>query len=160
MNRLSVRHGVPDDIPQVHALIKELALYEKAPQEVHTTPAQMEEDFLHHQLFDFSVAEDLGTQKIVGMVLYYFGYSTWKGKMLYIDDIVVTESYRQQGVGRKLFEYIILLAKAEEVQQIRWHVLDWNEPAIRFYQKFQASLDPEWITGKLSKSQIYAFTNL
>jgi GNAT superfamily N-acetyltransferase len=150
---ITIRKGIKTDIPQVLNLIKELAIYEKAPQEVTNTVAQMEkEGFGENPAYEMFVAEINAT--IVGIAVYFYSYSTWKGRCMYLDDIVVTESMRGKGIGDKLFKTVINKAKEENVPKLHWQVLDWNEPAINFYQKFKADLDPEWINGKLTREQI------
>jgi GNAT superfamily N-acetyltransferase len=150
---ITIRKGIKTDIPQVLNLIKELAMYEKAPQEVTNTVAQMEkEGFGENPAYEMFVAEINAT--IVGIAVYFYSYSTWKGRCMYLDDIVVTESMRGKGIGDKLFKTVINKAKEENVPKLHWQVLDWNEPAINFYQKFKADLDPEWINGKLTREQI------
>lgn len=135
------------------ALIQELALYEKAPQEVTTTVETMEQDgFGANPIYCAHVAEADG--KIVGVAVYYIAYSTWKGKSVYLDDIVITENFRRFGIGKKLFDAVGIFAKSIGANQLRWHVLEWNEPAINFYRKYDASVDPEWITCKLTKEQL------
>lgn len=168
---ISVRRGKKSDLPQVLALIKELALYEKAPGEVTLTVKEFEKDLESgHPLFHFFVAgkstknESLRIYEkpkkkkkkddIVGIALYYYGYSTWKGKRMYLDDIVVTEKMRGNGIGKMLFDEIVNEAKKNKVKQIMWQVLEWNDPAINFYKKYNAILDPEWITGKLNVEQL------
>lgn len=151
---IKIRQGRKSDLAQVLTLIKELALYEKAPGEVSLTLATFEKDFAAmHPLFHFFVAEN-PRNKIVGIALYYYGYSTWKGKRMYLDDIIVTGKMRGKGIGKLLFDRLISVAKKEKVQQIMWQVLEWNEPAINFYKKYHAILDPGWITGKLNTQQI------
>ena len=88
------------------------------------------------------------------MVFYYYGYSTWKGKMLYIDDIVVKERFRRFGIGQTLFDYMRQVARKENANQIRFHVLNWNEPAINFYKKNGVAMDDAWIQCKLEKEDI------
>lgn len=150
---LIVRQGVKSDLPQVLNLVKELAAYEKAPNEVEVTVEEMEKDgFGEHPVFSFFVAEQNG--KILGIAIYYVKYSTWKGKCLFLEDIVVTESHRQEGIGKRLFDEVLKVAKAMKVRRLEWQVLEWNEPAIRFYKKMNAHLDPEWINGKLVYEQI------
>lgn len=152
--KIKIRRGKKSDLQQVLALIKELALFEKAPEEVTLTIKQFKKDFeSKNPLFHFFVAEK-ENKKIVGIALYYYGYSTWKGKRMYLDDIVVTEKMRGKGIGKKLFEEIIREAKKNKVKQIMWQVLDWNEPAINFYKKYNSILDHEWITGKLNEEQL------
>lgn len=135
------------------ALVKELALYEKAPQEVTVTLAEMEDaGFGTNAVWSAFVAESEGM--IVGMALYYTKYSTWKGKCIFLDDIVVTESWRGKGIGKLLFEEVIKVAKEQHARRLEWQVLEWNTPAINFYNKFSAVLDPEWINGKLTYEQL------
>ena len=160
---MKIRKGVKEDLQGVLALINELARYEKAADEVAVTIEQLARDGFPAQggsasggvtseLFKIIIAEDNGS--IVGMALYYFGYSTWKGKMLYLDDLVVCEKQRRKGVGEQLFDAVMQEAKDQKAKQIRFHVLDWNEPAINFYKKYNVQFESEWITCKLSEEQI------
>jgi len=153
MNTAIVREGRPDDVPQVMALVRELALYEKAPHEVTNTEAMMLRDgFGEQPAFGLFVAEHDGT--IVGIALHYIRYSTWKGKMLYLEDIVVQEAQRGQGIGAQLFEACLKLCVQQNYAGMTWQVLDWNEPALNFYRKYQCNLDGEWVNGKLLLDQI------
>jgi GNAT superfamily N-acetyltransferase len=148
-----VRFAKEEDIPFVHALIKELAEYEKAPQEVTNTVDDMLRDgFGPNPVFRCLVAETDG--KITGMAIYFVKYSTWKGKGIYLDDIVVTESMRRMGIGKLLFDAIVKDAKLIGAKQLHWQVLDWNTPAIEFYKKYNADLDGEWINCKLTEQQL------
>jgi GNAT superfamily N-acetyltransferase len=144
-----IRKGKREDIPQVLGLIKELALYEKAAHEVENTVEQMLIDgFGEKPIFDlFVAASQPGT--IVGIALYYFRYSTWKGRRLYLEDLIVTEAYRGKGLGKLLFEAMIAEAKATQSNGVVWQVLDWNEPAIEFYKRYGASFDGEWLNCSL-----------
>lgn len=151
---INIRKAIATDTPAIHKLIHELALYEKEPDQVITTPEKMAKDgFGEHPLFEAFVAEH-ATDGIVGIALFYFGYSTWKGKLCYLDDLVVTESYRQKGIGKRLLNRLAVYAATQDAGQLRWHVLDWNEPAIGFYNKIGAELDETWITCRLSKEQL------
>lgn len=153
---ITIRKGIKTDLPQVHGLIQELAEYEKAPQEVTNTLADMETDgFGPQPVFEFLVAEAEG--KIIGICLYYMAYSTWKGKMLFLEDLVVTEAYRRYGVGKKLFDAFARRARELGAKRLKWQVLEWNEPAITFYQKLNANLDAEWINCNMSEEQIAAY---
>lgn len=144
----NIRKATKEDLPQVLDLVKELALYEKAPEEVTITLQELEEDgFGSNPLYWIILAEN--EQGILGMSFYYIRYSTWKGKCLYLEDIVVKEQYRGHKIGKILFEETIKAAKEMNAKLITWQVLDWNEPAINFYKKFNAELDGEWINGKL-----------
>lgn len=155
---MPIRKGTRQDLPQVYELIKELALYERAPQEVTNTLAEMEQDgFGERPVFEFFVAEEEG--RIVGLALYYTAYSTWKGRMLYLEDLVVTESRRRSGIGKKLFEAVAREAHKTKARRMAWQVLDWNEPAISFYKKINASLDGEWINCRLTSEQINQYVS-
>ena len=155
---ITIRKGEKKDLPQVLELVNELALYERAPHEVITTVEQMERDgFGENPVFRFLVAE--AEDKIIGIALYYTAYSTWKGKYIYLDDLIVTEKLRRSGTGKLLFDALLKEAKREGANQLRWHVLEWNTPAIEFYKKYSAGLDPEWIMGKLTKEQIDSFNS-
>jgi GNAT superfamily N-acetyltransferase len=149
----TIRKGTAEDIQAAFDLVMELAIYEKAPEKVTNTPARMLEDgFGKKPIFEFYVAEVDG--KVVGMALYYIRYSTWRGKCIYLEDIVVTESHRGKNLGKLLLEVLMHETLAQDAALLTWQVLDWNEPAINFYKKFDAELDGEWINCKLSAEQI------
>lgn len=148
-----IRFAVENDIPAVHALITELAIYEKAPHEVTNTIEDMLRDgFGPQPVYRCLVAET--ESKITGMAIYFIKYSTWKGKGIYLDDIVVTESMRRKGIGKLLFDAVVKDAAALGAKQLHWQVLDWNLPAIEFYKKYNAELDSEWINCKLKEHQL------
>ncbi|MDZ4751194.1 MAG: GNAT family N-acetyltransferase [Flavobacteriales bacterium] len=156
MENARIRKGIEADLPEVLRLVRQLAEYEKASGEVETTVDEMREDaFGTNPVFDFFVAELNG--RIMGIAIYYIKYSTWKGKCLFLEDIVVDEEQRGKGLGHRLFQEVIVMAKAAGYRRMEWQVLDWNEPAMRFYQKYNAVLDPEWINGKLTFDQLQAF---
>lgn len=144
----SIRSATKNDLPEVLALVKELALYEKAPEEVTITLEELEKDgFGENPLYWIILAEN--ENGIIGMSFYYIRYSTWKGKCLYLEDIVVKEEFRGQKIGKVLFEETIKAAKEMKAKLMTWQVLDWNEPALNFYKKFNAEMDDEWVNGKL-----------
>lgn len=148
-----IRKGEKRDLPAVLELIKELALYERAPHEVTNTVEKMEEDgFGANPCYGMLVAEEEG--KIVGISIYYTRYSTWKGRMLYLEDIVITESQRGKGIGSQLFAATGKEALAGGYAGMIWQVLEWNEPAINFYKKYGAQLDGEWVNGKLGVGEL------
>ncbi len=154
--KTTVRTGREGDIPAILNLIKELATYERAPEEVITTEASMKRDgFGEHPIYESLVAESDG--RIVGVAIFYVGYSTWKGKMVYLDDIIVTELMRRKGIGKLLFDEVGKFAKDVGANHYRWHVLDWNTPAIEFYKRYNAVMDPTWITCKLNREEIEKF---
>lgn len=152
----SVRKGTENDAEAVLGMIKELALYEKAPSEVTLTLEELRADgFGPKPIYGLFVAEH--ESQIVGIALYYEKYSTWKGRCLFLEDIIVTESKRGYGIGHQLFEAVVGVAKAKNSARMEWQVLDWNEPAIKFYKKYNATLDGEWLNGKLTREQIQEF---
>lgn len=148
---IMIRKGNANDIPAALELVKELATYEKAPNEVEVTIDEMRKNYME-KVFDFFIAEK--DNQIVGTAIYYYKYSTWKGKCIYLDDIVVTEKYRNQGIGRMLMQAVINQAKKDNVRKLEWQVLKWNTPAINFYKKFNALFDEEWLNCKLIYNQI------
>ena len=149
----TIRVATKEDCPRLLELINELALYEKAPEEVTVTLAEFEDaGFGARPVWKAFVAEIDGT--IVGLALYYIRYSTWKGCRLYLEDLVVTEEYRGKGVGKKLFEQIVLEAKEQGFNGMTWQVLDWNEPALNFYKKYEAGIEGGWLNASLSKDQL------
>lgn len=153
MNTTMIREGRPGDVPGALELVKELAEYERAPLEVTNTVEEMLADgFGEKPIYGLFVAERESV--IVGIAIHYVRYSTWKGKMLFLEDIVVKESLRGQGIGKLLFEKCVELAIEKNYPGMIWQVLDWNEPAIQFYKKYNASLDPEWLNGKLTREQM------
>ncbi len=148
-----IRVGTQNDIPRVLELVKELAVFEKAPNEVEVTVAEMTGwGFGKDKIFDFFVLEKEHT--IVGIAVYYYKYSTWKGKCLFLEDIIVTEKERKNGYGKLLFNEVVKVGKAQKVRRMEWQVLDWNTPAIEFYKKYKSKLDGEWINCKLTYDQL------
>ncbi|MCK8494472.1 MULTISPECIES: GNAT family N-acetyltransferase [Spirosoma] len=142
---ISIRPGTRADVPQAFALVTELAVYELAADQVSNTAEQMADDgFGANPLFGLLVAEESESQKIVGIALYYFRYSTWKGKRLYLEDIIVTEDFRGYGIGKLLLDATIEMARETHCTGMMWQVLDWNKPAIGFYQQFGTRFDDGW----------------
>ncbi|GAB4017770.1 GNAT family N-acetyltransferase [Spirosoma koreense] len=142
---ISIRPGTLEDIPEAFALVMELAVYERAADQVTNTVEQMALDgFGPNPLFGMIMAEDSDSKKIVGMALYFFRYSTWKGKRLYLEDIIVTEDFRGYGIGKLLLDATIDMARETDCTGMMWQVLDWNEPAIGFYRQFGTRFDDGW----------------
>ncbi|MEY3242441.1 MAG: hypothetical protein RIR11_3880 [Bacteroidota bacterium] len=139
--KIEIRAAQLKDVPEMHALMYELAVYENAPEAVATTVEEYETDF-SNGLFEGFVAEVDG--KIVGMTLYFMAYSSWKGKMLYLDDFVITEDYRRFGIGQMLYDTFLAEAQKRGCRLAKWQVLDWNDPAIRFYEKNNAEIEKGW----------------
>ena len=142
----TIRRGGAADLPSVHALVHELARYEKAEHEFTASVEDYRRDF-EAGYFETLVVE--AGDKIVGMALYYTSYSTWKGRMLYLEDFVVKEASRGQGIGQALFDAFLEEARQKGCRLAKWQVLDWNEPALNFYQKYQAVIEKEWWNGKI-----------
>ena len=139
-----IRRAGIHDCPRLLELIHELALYEKAPEEVTVTLDHfMESGFGSNPVWWAFVAEVDGDVK--GFALYYIRYSTWKGQRMYLEDILVTETCRGKGLGKLLFDRLIIEATEKKLNGIVWQVLEWNEPAINFYKKYNADFDPEWV---------------
>jgi GNAT superfamily N-acetyltransferase len=152
-----LRRGREEDLPRVLALIQELAAYERAPEAVTNTLAMMRQDgFGPAPIFGFFVLEN--GPDLVGLALFYTAYSTWKGRMLYLEDLVVTEAARRGGYGRLLFDAVVAEARRTGAQRLKWQVLDWNEPAIAFYKKLGAELDAEWLNGNLSAEKLATYS--
>ena len=150
---ITIRVAEREDCPRLLELINELALYEKAPEEVTVTIEEfMDAGFGENKVWKAFVAED--NNKIIGFALYYTRYSTWKGCRLYVVDFIVTEEYRGKGAGKLLFETVIHEAKDKNYNGMVWQVLDWNEPAINFYKKYAADIEAGWLNASFSKEQI------
>ncbi|WDF53659.1 GNAT family N-acetyltransferase [Mucilaginibacter sp. KACC 22063] len=156
MNELHIRIAKKDDCPRLLDLVHELALFEKAPEEVTVSLQEFEEaGFGTKPVWKAFVAEV--DSFIVGFALYYVRYSTWKGCRLYLEDLIVTEPFRGKGVGKKLFNRLIQEAQELGFNGMTWQVLDWNEPAINFYKKYEAGFDEGWVNVSLSKEQITSY---
>ena len=156
MNDIIIRVAVKEDCPRLLELIKELALYERAPEEVTVTLKEFEEaGFGPKPVWKAFVAELNGV--VQGFALYYIRYSTWKGCRLYLEDFLVTEALRGKGIGKVLFDTIIQEAKELGFNGMTWQVLDWNEPALNFYRKYEANIEAGWLNGSLSKEQLKQF---
>lgn len=154
--KIILRKATENDCPTMMVLVNELALYEKAPQEVTVTLANFTEaGFGHNPVWQAFVAEVDGA--IVGFSLFYERFSTWKGRSLYLEDFIVTEKMRGQGIGKLLFERIIKEAKDKKYATVVWQVLDWNQPALNFYAKYNSGIEAGWLNGSLSKKQLNQF---
>lgn len=151
-----IRPGTKEDMPDVLRLITELAIFEREPDAVVVTVDDLIRDgFGSDPLFYTFIAED--DSQIVGMALYYYRYSTWKGKTIHLEDLIVTEKARGTGVGMALYSKIIEQGKIDNVRRIEWNVLDWNEPAVKFYEKSGAKVLADWRVVHLDETGIQQF---
>nr|MBB6229892.1 GNAT superfamily N-acetyltransferase [Mucilaginibacter sp. FT3.2] len=151
-----LRVATIDDCPRLMELVKELALYEKAPEEVTVTLNEfIDAGFGEKPVWKAFVAELDG--EIVGFAVYYVRYSTWKGCRMYLEDLIVTEAHRGRKIGKLLVDRLIVEAKELGFTGMVWQVLDWNEPAINFYKKYEATMEPGWLNVSLSKEQLQKF---
>lgn len=143
---LHIRSANIQDVSAIHRLIYELAVFEKAPEQFILSEEQLVRDgFGEYPKYICFVAEL--ENSIVGMSFCYIRYSTWKGPVLYLEDLIVSESYRRKGIGKELFQYTCDYALANNYKRLQWQVLDWNQSAIDFYKHFDASFDPEWLNA-------------
>lgn len=153
-----IRKGTPNDMPAVLKLIQELAVYEKEPNAVVLTVEDLQRDgFGPTPLFHTFVARI--NDEIVGIALYYYRYSTWKGKTIHLEDLIVKEKMRGSGIGFALYSKIIEQGKKDKVRRIEWAVLDWNTPAIEFYQKSGANVLEDWRIAQMDENGINEFIN-
>jgi len=153
---MKIRKGLKKDLPTVLKLIKELADYEKARDQVTITLEELENDgFCEKPFYWFLVVEK--NKEIIGLSFYWIRYSTWKGKFLFLEDFIVKEKYRRGSIGSKLFAATIQVCYEMNMNGMCWQVLEWNTPAINFYKKHKADISSQWLNGKLTKKQIEKF---
>ena len=153
---VAIREARLADCSRILELINELAVYERAPEEVTVTLAEFEDaGFGQKPVWKAFIAEL--DETIVGFALYYVRYSTWKGCRLYLEDFIVTDSHRGKGIGKQLFDTIVLEAHEKGFNGMTWQVLDWNEPALNFYKKYEAGVEASWLNGSLSKQQLASY---
>lgn len=153
---VTIRYAKLEDCERMLELINELALYEKAPEEVTVTLDEFKDaGFGNNLVWKAFVAEI--DEKVQGFALFYTRYSTWKGCRLYLEDFIVTEKMRGQGFGKLLFEEVLKEAKTNNYAGVVWQVLDWNQPAINFYNKYNAQIEDGWLNASLSQQQIQLY---
>ncbi|RXF70032.1 GNAT family N-acetyltransferase [Arcticibacter tournemirensis] len=149
---MTIRAAERADCPRIMELVHQLAVFEKAPHEVTVSREEFEEaGFGENPVWKAFVAEVNG--KIEGFALYYIRFSTWKGCRMYLEDLFITEEFRGIGIGKRLLETIIQEAKERGFSGITWQVLEWNEPAIKFYKRYNARFDNEWINVSVEMNE-------
>lgn len=145
---ITIRKAVKQDCVAILELVKELAVYEKAPNEVTVSIEHFIETGFGEKPVWWSFVACID-DVVIGFALYYIRFSTWKGQRMYLEDLLVTEQHRGKGIGKLLFDALIQEAKEKNFNAICWQVLDWNEPAINFYKKYNTNFDGEWLNGML-----------
>ncbi len=158
MLKMLIRKGVRKDLQRTLELIKELAVYEREPDAVIINEEILnEEGFGENPLFEFFVAEL--DNIIVGIALFYYRFSTWKGRTLHLEDLIVDQNYRQKGIGEQLFNAVLKVAKEKNVGRMEWEALEWNTPALNFYKKYGTNIDEEWVLCKMTREGIQEYVN-
>jgi len=142
--KIIIRRAVKDDCPRLLELVQELATYERAPGEVTVTLEHFNESGFGKQPVWWAFVAEVN-ERVVGFALYYIRYSTWKGQAMYLEDILITNEMRGKGIGKLLFDRLVEEARDKKFNRIIWQVLDWNEPAINFYKKYNADFDAGWL---------------
>jgi GNAT superfamily N-acetyltransferase len=146
---ITIRKGEAGDVPAMLQLVKELAAFERAPDAVWNTEEDLLKDGFGEQPFYQTFVAELPDGEVVGLAMYHWAYSSWKGKYLYLDDLYVKEKMRGRGTGKQLLDYFLQEAKALGANMVKWQVLNWNEPAIKMYEKYGVTFDNEWIDCKI-----------
>ena len=153
---MNIRKGKPDDMKAVLSLIQELAVFENEPDAVLITESDLVRDgFGENPLFHVFVAEV--DAEIVGIALYYYRFSTWKGKTIHLEDLIVKDKMRGSGLGMALYSKIMEQAKKDKVRRVEWNVLDWNTPAVKFYENSGAKIFEEWRVVQMDEAGIHTF---
>ncbi|MCB0699961.1 MAG: GNAT family N-acetyltransferase [Chitinophagales bacterium] len=149
MEQVIIRDAKREDCPRLLELITELAVYEREPDAVTVSLEHFQESGFGEQPVWWAIVAEVDGL-VAGFALYYIRYSTWKGQRMYLEDLLVTEEYRGKGIGKILLDKLIEIAKEKEYSGMMWQVLDWNEPAINFYKKYNVDFDGEWINVSLN----------
>tara|TARA_R110002072_G_scaffold303031_1_gene491509 strand:- start:1766 stop:2203 length:438 start_codon:yes stop_codon:yes gene_type:complete len=141
-----IRSAEPKDVTSILQLIKGLAEYERDLEAVINTEEKLHNDLFVSKLCEAFVAEEDAI--VIGFSLFFTAYSTWKGPVIYLEDLFVLPEHRKTGAGSKLFDAVVQIAKDRKVARMDWQILEWNEPAIEFYKRKGATIDPEWLNGR------------
>ena len=149
----NIRKAETKDIPSILGLIKELAVFERQPNAVILSEGELEQALFGENPWVYVYVAEM-ENKVVGMALYYYGFSTWKGRSLHLEDLIVHENYRKLGIGRALMNQVIQIAKTEKVERMSWEVLDWNEPAVKFYKSLGTEFYKDWWLCRLFREDL------
>lgn len=151
-----IRKATPADVSSILDLITELAIFEKEPNAVEVTENDLLNDgFGSNPQFQVFIAEK--DNEVIGMALYYYRYSTWKGKTIHLEDLIVNENYRKTGAGKALYKKVMEQAQLEKIKRVEWAVLDWNQNAIDFYEKTGAKVLPDWRIAQFTEKEMVQF---
>lgn len=154
---MTIRPGTKEDMPAVLELIRELAAFEREPDAVVVTVDELVKDgFGTDPLFYTFIAEV--NNEVIGIALFYYRYSTWKGKTIHLEDLIVKQDKRGTGAGSALYKEVIKFAKQEGVRRVEWVVLNWNTHAIQFYERSGAAIMKDWLTVQMNEEGITKFT--
>jgi ribosomal protein S18 acetylase RimI-like enzyme len=148
-----IRNAEATDSNEILGLIKELAVFEKQPDAVILSEVELIKSAFSENPWVYIFVAKIDT-KVVGMALYYYGFSTWKGRSLHLEDLIVNENYRKLGIGKALMNQVLQIAKTEKVERMSWEVLDWNEPAIKFYESLGAVFYKDWWLCRLFREDL------
>ena len=149
----NIRKAETKDIPSILGLIKELAVFERQPNAVILSEGELEQALFGENPWVYVYVAEM-ENKVVGMALYYYGFSTWKGRSLHLEDLIVHENYRKLGIGRALMNQVIQVAKTEKVERMSWEVLDWNDPAVKFYESLGTEFYKDWWLCRLFREDL------
>ena len=149
----NIRKAETKDIPSILGLIKELAVFERQPNAVILSEGELEQALFGENPWVYVYVAEM-ENKVVGMALYYYGFSTWKGRSLHLEDLIVHENYRKLGIGRALMNQVIQIAKTEKVERMSWEVLDWNDPAVKFYKSLGTEFYKDWWLCRLFREDL------
>ena len=149
----NIRKAETKDIPSILGLIKELAVFERQPNAVILSEGELEQALFGENPWVYVYVAEM-ENKVVGMALYYYGFSTWKGRSLHLEDLIVHENYRKLGIGRALMNQVIQIAKIEKVERMSWEVLDWNDPAVKFYESLGTEFYKDWWLCRLFREDL------
>lgn len=154
---MNIRPGTKDDMPAVLDLIRELAAFEREPHAVVVTVDELVKDGFGQDPLFYTLVAETG-DRIIGMALFYYRYSTWKGKTIHLEDLIVKQDQRGTGAGSALYKEVIKFAKQEGVRRVEWVVLNWNTHAIEFYERSGAAILQDWLTVQMNEEGITKFT--